>query len=135
MIKPDAVKNNHAWSIISYLETVGFKVEQIGQLTFKEDEAAEFYDEHAGKDFFPNLLKFMSSGPVYGLVLSGDKNIIEKHRKVMGYYDPRKAEPLTIRAVYGEDCPNNAIHGSDSPEAARREINLFFNQFLKQRTI
>lgn len=93
-----------------------------------ENQAKEFYKVHEGKGFYESLVKFMSSGPVVVGVLKG-KNAVEKARQIMGATDPKKAEPGTIRAKYGDNIQENSVHGSDSKESAEKEIRFFFSEY------
>ena len=125
IIKPDAVEKNRIGEIISRFEKAGLRIAAIKMVKLTKEQAEEFYGEHKGKPFYPDLTKFISSGPVVILVLEGDQ-AISKNRQLMGATDPKKAEKGTIRADFADSMSKNAVHGSDSPESALREIQFFF---------
>lgn len=125
ILKPDVVKEHNIGDIISYFEDANLNISAMKMTRLSKDQAAKFYAEHQGKPFFSDLVEFMSSGPIVALVLEGD-GVIAKNRKLMGATDPKKAEQGTIRADFAESVTRNAVHGSDSPEAAKREISFFF---------
>ncbi len=127
IIKPDAVAKNVIGEIVSRFEQADLRVvaSRMAQLT--EDEAKGFYAEHDGKPFYADLVKYMTSGPVVVQVLEGEGAIM-KNRELMGATNPKDAEPGTIRADFAESIDANAVHGSDSPESAAREIAYFFNE-------
>ena len=126
MIKPDATARNLIGAILQKLESGGLKM-QSGRLVCMTPSLCEnFYQEHKDKVFFKSLVKFILSGPVFAMALSGE-NAIEKVREIMGHTDPAQAHPGTIRALYGESIERNSIHGSDSLQSAHRELALFFD--------
>ena len=126
IIKPDAVGKNIIGKIISRFEDNGLCV-VAGKLIHLNDEMASgFYAEHEGKPFFNDLKKFMTSGPVFVQVLEGE-NAVQKNRDLMGSTNPKEAAPGTIRADFANSIDANAVHGSDSVESAKREIEYFFN--------
>ena len=125
IIKPDAVKKNVIGEIISRFESNGLKLVAAKLIHLNDELASGFYAEHAGRPFFEDLKKFMTSGPVFVQVLEGE-NAISLNRELMGNTDPKEAAPGTIRADYANSIDANAVHGSDSPESAAREINYFF---------
>ncbi len=125
IIKPDGVQKKVAGEIISRFEAAGFDIEQMKMMEIDEDLAARHYKDHADKDFFKTLLKYICSGPVIVMVIRG-RGAIKKARELMGPTDSRQAPSGTIRGDYGADITINVIHGSDSPESAEREIKLFF---------
>ena len=125
IIKPDAVKKNVIGEIISRFESNGLKLVAAKLIHLNDELASGFYAEHEGRPFFEDLKKFMTSGPVFVQVLEG-KNAISLNRELMGNTDPKQAAPGTIRADYANSIDANAVHGSDSPESAAREINYFF---------
>ncbi|WP_068467483.1 nucleoside-diphosphate kinase [Candidatus Protochlamydia phocaeensis] len=125
IIKPDAVRQDHIGDIISRFEHAGLHVAGIKMVHLNKNQAAQFYRVHRDRPFFPGLVDFMASGPVIVLVLEGDQ-AVAKNRQLMGATDPKKAEKGTIRADYAESVSQNAVHGSDSPEAAKEEILFFF---------
>lgn len=126
IIKPDAVARNVIGEIISRFEKAGLSViaSRMAQLT--EDEAKGFYAEHDGKPFFAPLVEYMTSGPAIVQVLEGE-NAISLNRELMGATNPKDAAAGTIRADFAESIDANAVHGSDSPESAKREISYFFS--------
>ena len=127
MIKPNAVAAGNIGNIIARFEKEGIKIAALKMMHLSKREAEAFYAEHNGKPFFAELVGFMSSAPMCALVLEGD-NVIEKNREIMGATDPSKAAPGTLRALYAESMTANAVHGSDSPTSAGREIGFFFPQ-------
>jgi len=125
IIKPDAVKKKAIGDIIRRYEMAGLRPVAIRMMQLSKAAAEGFYEVHRRRPFFDSLTTFMASGPVVVLVLDGD-DAIKRHRDLMGATDPAKADPGTIRAVYGTTIEHNAVHGSDSPETARFEIGYFF---------
>jgi len=125
MIKPDAVKKRVVGKIISMVEERGFDIKDMRMKRFTREEAERFYEVHKERPFFNDLVEFITSGPVVGLCIEGE-NIVERIRKFIGATDPAKAEPCTVRALYGTDISHNAVHASDSPENAERELKFFF---------
>ena len=125
IIKPDAVKKNVIGEIISRFESNGLKLVAAKLIHLNDELASGFYAEHEGRPFFEDLKKFMTSGPVFVQVLEGE-NAISLNRELMGNTDPKEAAPGTIRADYANSIDANAVHGSDSPESAAREISYFF---------
>jgi len=126
IIKPDAVSKNVIGKILSRFEDHGLKIVAGKLVSLSEELASGFYAEHAGKPFFPALIEFMTSGPVFIQVLEGD-NAIAKNRELMGNTNPEEAAPGTIRADFAISIDANAVHGSDSANSAEREINYFFS--------
>lgn len=127
MIKPDAVKRNLIGEIIQRFEKKDFRM--IGAKLMQIDEALakKHYAEHEGKPFFADLIGFITSGPVFAMVWEGE-NIIDISRKMIGATDPQEALPGTIRGDYGVVVRQNIIHGSDAPDSATKEIDLFFTE-------
>ena len=125
IIKPDAVAKNVVGEIISRFEKSGLKVVAAKMLQLSDEKAGGFYAEHEGRPFYADLVSFMTSGPVVVQVLEGD-NAIGKNRDLMGATNPKEAAAGTIRADFADTIDANAVHGSDSPESAEREINYFF---------
>ena len=126
IIKPDAVRKNIVGEIYSRFEKAGLKIKCAKSIWLDRGTAEGFYQEHEGKGFFEDLMQFMTSGPIFVQVLEGE-NAIELNRKLMGATDPQKADVGTIRADYAQSVDANAVHGSDSPESAIREIAYFFD--------
>ncbi|MBR2521591.1 MAG: nucleoside-diphosphate kinase [Coriobacteriales bacterium] len=125
MIKPNAVAAGHVGEIITRFERSELTIERIELATLTPEQVKLGYEEHEGKPFYPPLIEFMLSGPVVKMVISGE-NAVARCREIMGATDPEKAEPGTIRADFGTSVRENAIHGSDSPESAAREISIYF---------
>jgi nucleoside-diphosphate kinase len=125
IIKPDAVKKNVIGKIISRFEGAGLRVVAARMTHLSRKEAEGFYAVHRERPFFKDLVEFMISGPVLIQVLEG-ANAIAKNRELMGATDPKKAAKGTIRADFADSIDANAVHGSDSPETARKEIAYFF---------
>ncbi|MCE5040421.1 nucleoside-diphosphate kinase [Mammaliicoccus sciuri] len=127
MIKPDAVQRNLIGEVVSRLERKGLKLVAAKLFQANEELAKEHYAEHVEKPFFNDLVSFITSGPVFAMVVEG-KNVVEVTRTLVGETNPTKAAPGTIRGDYGIDLGRNIIHGSDSNESAGREIGLWFDQ-------
>ena len=127
IIKPDATEKNVIGKIIDRFESAGLKVVAAKLVQLDKAKAGGFYAEHEGKPFYDNLVEYMTSGPVVVQVLYGP-NAIAKNRELMGATNPQEAETGTIRADFAESIDANAVHGSDSPESAAREISYFFNE-------
>ena len=125
IIKPDAVAKNVIGEIISRFEKGGLKIVAAKMLQLDDDLAGGFYAEHQGNGFYRDLIEFMTSGPVIVQVLEGE-NAIARNRELMGATNPAQAEPGTIRADFAKSIDANAVHGSDSPASAEREIAYFF---------
>ena len=125
LIKPDAMKRNLAGTILARFEQSGLRTAGLKMLHMDEALAKRHYAVHEGKPFFADLVRYIISTPIVAIVFEGD-NAIERIRKTMGATDPKKADKGTIRADFGIDIQNNAVHGSDSPENAAKEIKLFF---------
>ena len=125
IIKPDAVAKGHVEEICKRLEDAGLSITEKKSIHLDDALAEGFYIEHKGKPFVEDLIKFMTSGPIQVQVLEGDNAIIN-YREVMGSTNPKEAAPGTLRADFAESIDANAVHGSDSPESAKREIDYFF---------
>ena len=125
IIKPDAVAKNAIGDIISRFEKAGLKVVAAKMLQLDDESAGGFYAEHKERPFFPDLIEFMTSGPVVVQVLEGE-DAIALNRKLMGSTNPADAEPGTIRADFAKSIDANAVHGSDSATSAEREVGYFF---------
>ena len=126
IIKPDATSKNIIGKIIDRFEESGLKIIAGKLIHMDKEKAAGFYAEHDGKPFFPNLVEYMTSAPVFVQVLEGD-NAVSKNRELMGATNPNDADPGNIRADFAETIDANAVHGSDSAESATREIAYFFD--------
>jgi len=127
IIKPDSVRKGNFGKIIGRVEAEGFRVLGIKKIALSQRQAEGFYAVHRERPFFKDLVKYMTSGPVYVAALERD-NAVAHLRKVMGATDPAKADAGTIRKDFGESIEQNAIHGSDSDENAAIEIGFFFAQ-------
>ena len=127
IIKPNAMKKNAIGSIINKFESQGLKVAAAKLTHLSKGKAEEFYAEHSERPFFGELVSFMTSAPVLLMALHGE-NAIAKNREIMGATNPADAAAGTIRAEFGDNVGENAVHGSDSPESANRELNLFFEK-------
>lgn len=127
IIKPNAVKKNVMGAVIQKFEENGLKVAAAKLVKLERAQCEEFYAEHKARPFFPELVEFMTSGPVLLMCLVGD-HAVEKNRKIMGATDPNKAEAGTIRKLFGDSVGENAVHGSDSLASAERELALFFEK-------
>lgn len=125
MIKPDAVARGLVGRIVSRIEEVGLKIERMELGVVTPEQAAANYVEHQGKPFYDGLVAYITSGPVVKMVVSGS-NAVGVCRKLMGATNPAEAAPGTIRGDFGLIMDANVIHGSDSPESADREIEIFF---------
>ena len=125
IIKPDAVKKNAIGQILARFEAAGLRIVAARMMHLSRAEAEGFYAVHRQRPFFPDLVEFMTSGPVLVQVLEGD-NAIGKNRELMGATDPKKAAKGTIRADFADSIDANAVHGSDSAENARVEVAYFF---------
>ena len=125
IIKPDAVAKGLTGEILCCFEQHGLRIAALKMCRLSESEAREFYAEHAERGFFGQLIEFMTSGPVTVQVLCGE-NAITANRELMGHTNPSLAAPDTLRAKYAASINANAVHGSDSPAAAQREIAFFF---------
>lgn len=126
LLKPDAVQRGLIGDIISRFEDRGLKVVAMKLMQVGDDLAKEHYSEHLEKDFFEDLFEFITSSPVVAMVLEGGQ-AIKIIRDMMGATNPFEAGAGTIRGDYGQDLTMNLVHGSDSPESAEREIDLFFD--------
>jgi len=125
IIKPDAVAKNIVGKIYSRFESNGLRIVASKMVRLTDETAGGFYGEHAQRPFFPDLIQFMTSGPVMVQVLEGE-GAVAKNRELMGATNPQEADAGTIRADFAQSIDANAVHGSDSPESAAREIAYFF---------
>ena len=128
IIKPDAVKNGFAGAILAEIERAGFKIASIRKQSISKAQAQGFYYVHAQRPFFNDLCEFMSSGPLFLMVLEKE-NAIADLRTLMGATNPANAEEGTIRKKYAESIQANAIHGSDAEETANFEIGYWFGGY------
>ena len=125
ILKPDAVQKKYAGKIIDRIYDKGFTIKELIMLQLNEEKAKKFYEVHKERPFFNDLIQYMVSGPIIAAVLEKE-NAIKDWRELMGATDPAKAQNGTIRKDYGVNMDANAVHGSDSPQTASREINFFF---------
>ena len=125
IIKPDAVERNLENKIKDFIERKNLKIIKSKKVKISKEEASEFYKVHQTKPFYNDLCSYLSSGPIYVMVLEGE-NAVLKNREIMGATDPRKAEEGTLRKLYGISIDKNSVHGSDSFENAKIEIDFFF---------
>ena len=125
IIKPDAVKNQNIGAIIGRFEREGLRIAGARKVWLSKQVAEGFYAEHSHRPFFGELVAFMTSGPVVVMVLEGE-NAIVRNREIMGATNPANAAEGTLRKLYAASIGENAVHGSDSPVAANREIAYFF---------
>ena len=125
IVKPDAVGRNLIGKVIAHLEGVGFVVREMRMERLTEEKARAFYEVHRERPFYGSLVAFMTSGPCVPLVLERE-NAVAGLREVIGATDPARAEEGTVRKLYAQSVERNAVHASDSPENAEREIAFFF---------
>ena len=125
IIKPDAVKRNLVEQIKEIFIKNNLIIKNTKKIVLSKDEAAEFYKVHQSKPFYDRLCSYLSSGPIVVMILEGKSAILE-NRRIMGATDPKNAEPNTIRKLYGLSIDKNSVHGSDSVDNAKKEINFFF---------
>jgi nucleoside-diphosphate kinase len=125
IIKPDATRRNITGKVNAMLEDAGLRIVAQKRLQLTEDQAKGFYAVHKERPFYNDLVAFMTSGPVVVQVLEGE-NAVEKNREVMGATNPAEAAEGTIRKAFAESIEANSVHGSDSPENAKIEIDFFF---------
>ena len=125
IIKPDAVERNLDSKIKSFFMSNSLQVKESKKVKISKEEAAEFYKVHQTKPFYKDLCNYLSSGPIIVMILEGDNAVI-KNRELMGATDPLKADEGTLRKMYGLSIDKNSVHGSDSVENAKIEINFFF---------
>ena len=125
IIKPDATRRNLTGRINAMIEGAGLRIVAQKRAKWKKADAEAFYEVHRERPFFKDLVKFMTSGPIVLQVLEGD-DAVARYRKVMGATNPANAEPGTIRKELAESIEANSVHGSDSPENARKEIRMCF---------
>ena len=127
MIKPDAMKNGHAGAILKHIELNGFKITALKMTKMSQDFAELFYAIHKERPFFPDLIKYISSGPIIAAILEKD-NAVEEFREMIGSTNPAEAKEGTIRKLYAKSIDANAIHGSDSNENAAIEGAFHFKE-------
>jgi len=127
IVKPDAVERNLENRIKFFFKEKNLKIIKNKKVHITKEEAAEFYKVHQTKPFYKNLCNYLSSGPIVVMVLEGEGAVF-KNRQIMGATDPLKAEEGTLRKMYGLSIDKNSVHGSDSAESAKTEIDFFFDK-------
>ena len=125
IIKPDAVERNLEDNIKKIFIENNLVIKESKKIQITKDEAAEFYKVHQSKPFYNDLCDYLSSGPIIVMILEGE-NAVSSNRKLMGATNPKDAEENTIRKLYGISIDKNSVHGSDSTENAKKEIDFFF---------
>ena len=125
MVKPDGVRRGLIGEVVSRIETKGFTIREMRLFTMDEALAKKHYAEHTDKPFFGELVSFITSGPVVAMVVEGP-DAVPAMRQIMGATNPLEAVPGSIRGDFATVITENIVHGSDSPESASREVNLFF---------
>lgn len=125
MVKPDGVRRRLVGEVVSRIERKGYEISEMKLFTIDKDLAERHYGEHVDKPFFGELVQFITSGPVVAMVVEGP-DVVKGMRTLMGATNPLDAAPGSIRGDFASFITENIVHGSDSPESAEREINLFF---------
>ena len=125
IVKPDAVEKNAVGGVVDMIEKAGLKIVGLRLVKIADAQARAFYAVHKERPFFPDLVKFMTSGPAVVMAIEGE-NAISRYREVMGPTDSTKAPAGTIRNKYGTNIERNAVHGSDGPDTAKAELAFFF---------
>lgn len=127
MIKPEAVRNGHTGHILAKITEGGFGIVAMKYLKLTREQAEKFYEVHSERPFYKDLVEFMTSGPIVAAILE-KVNAVEAYRTYIGSTNPKDAAPGTVRALYGTNIQENAVHGSDSDENAAREASFFFSE-------
>ena len=125
IIKPDAVERNLENKIKNFFQKNNMKILKSKKIKISKEEASEFYQVHQAKPFYDKLCNYLSSGPIIAMILEGE-DVVSKNRLLMGATDPTKAEEGTLRKMYGISIDKNSVHGSDSIENGKIEIDFFF---------
>ena len=125
IIKPDAVERNLENNIKNFFSNNSLRIVDSKKIQITKEEAEEFYKVHQSKPFYNDLCSYLASGPIVVIILEG-QNAISENRRLMGATDPKKAEKGTLRFNYGISIDKNSVHGSDSLDNAKKEINFFF---------
>jgi len=128
MIKPDAVEGGHTGAILKMIEEAGFRIVALKKTLLTRERAGEFYAVHKERPFYNDLCAYMSSGPIYAMILEKD-NAVADFRTLIGATDPAKAEKGTIRNLFAKNIEANAVHGSDADDTAKNESSFFFSAF------
>lgn len=126
LIKPDAFRKHYSGDIIKRYESEGLSILAMKLMKMDEKIASKHYMEHIGRPYYEDLMGFMTSGPIIAMVLEGE-DAIANVRRINGKTNPAQADEGTIRKLFAESGSRNAVHASDSPESAAREISIFFN--------
>lgn len=126
IIKPDAVRNAHTGAILEKIECAGFKIVALKMMQLSTRQAECFYVEHIHKPFYHELIDYMTASPVVVAVLEKE-DAVEDYRRLVGHTSPQRAESGTLRALYGKDVTQNAVHASDSIVSSQRECSFFFS--------
>jgi len=129
MIKPDVVAEGRYGEIISITLRNRFNINRLSMEGFSRDRAEKFYEVHKDRPFYDDLVAYITSGPVVAIEVEDDGDTVARMRELIGATDPAEARPGTIRAMYGSNIQNNAVHGSDSPENAKKELAIAFGDF------
>jgi nucleoside-diphosphate kinase len=125
MIKPDTVAEGRVGEIITVLERSRFQINRLALTRFSRERAERFYDVHRARPFFPDLVSYITSGPVVAIEVEAEE-AVSRIRELIGATNPAEARAGTIRAMYGKSLQNNAVHGSDSPASAEKELEIAF---------
>ena len=126
MVKPDIVENGLYGEIIAMVLRNRFKITNLRMVAMDAETVERFYDVHRGKEFYPSLVEYIASGPVVAMEITGD-NVITAIRTLVGATDPGAAQPGTLRFMFGISMQRNAVHASDSPESAKKELAIVFD--------
>jgi nucleoside-diphosphate kinase len=129
MIKPDVVAHGYYGDIISIVLRNKFNVNRLSIERFSRERAEKFYEVHKERPFFADLVEYITSGAVVAIEVEDDGDTVARLRELIGATDPAEARPGTIRSMYGNNIQNNAVHGSDSPENAKKELAIAFGDF------
>ena len=125
MVKPDTVAAGHVGDILALVELNRFKIRRLTLTQFSKERAEHFYEMHRARPFFGELVSYITSGPVVAVEVEGEQ-AVTRIRELIGATNPSEARPGTVRAMYGKSLQNNAVHGSDSPESAEKELEIAF---------
>ncbi len=129
MVKPDVVASGHYGDIISVVLRNRFKINRLSIEEFSRERAEQFYAVHRERPFFGELVEYITSGPVVAVEVEDEGDAVSRLRDLIGATDPAEARPGTLRSMYGSNIQNNAVHGSDSPENAKKELAIAFGDF------
>jgi len=129
MVKPDVVARGHYGDIISVVLRNRFSINRLSIEKFSRERAERFYEVHRERPFYGELVEYITSGPVVAMELEDDGDTVARVRELIGATDPAEARAGTIRSMYGDNIQNNAVHASDSPENAKKELAIAFGDF------